>query len=600
MTFQNRGDEDERVQSSESGGAQHEQVIPRNHSNPLTLVPSLLPAVGSGYGLSDSNIAGFGSVAEEPANAGNHYPPSSTALHDPFQWDAGHWANLNAYGSSSMRETQPSMPMSTMNSDANNFSIWESSFPNVLQSPTDYGASSYTQLLPSASTTSPYQDSSYPTSTFQADANIAQFPYQMIPETDQIQGDQNNEANALVAQLPVGPLGIVDDNPATSASKRKRKRVKAAPQPSTTKKTVATRKRLAKSNKQEPAPAMREPSNCLRCRVYKEDCDENTPCSTCIRKLKKGGRIWKQPCYRGWLGNVVAFRLSNSDLGQVRATYPELAWSAEDTKIHKVVFGYAFPRSYDTPKFVLDCRMFKPTPKQRFDTSSMTDIVGKFLIECQPIFQENILTWETDEILRLTYAEAIRFATKHESQAVRQALRVKSFASQQIDLLDTALGIEVIHDPNFFFPGYRPLPMYLMYQCDLTINLVIDVAKQDAMEQLNSMIFYQDRFKCWFEVFLCVFLVLWTIENAYLWQVKHQGQLLETQRFASMSFVTRLMLEEWDNSAENLLEHFRAVIRGHLPFSDDGGKMVDLAELDPESSEYVNRIRNLMQRRPGT
>jgi hypothetical protein len=67
-----------------------------------------------------------------------------------------------------------------------------------------------------------------------------------------------------------------------------------------------------------------------------------------------------------------------------------------------------------------------------------------------------------------------------------------------------------------------------------------------------------------------------------------------------MSFVTRLMLEEWDNSAENLLEHFRAVIRGHLPFSDEEGKMVGLAELDPESLEYVNRIRNLMQRRPGT
>jgi hypothetical protein len=181
----------------------------------------------------------------------------------------------------------------------------------------------------------------------------------------------------------------------------------------------------------------------------------------------------------------------------------------------------------------------------------MTDIMGKFLIECQPIFQENILTWETDEILRLTYAEAIRFATKHESQAVQQALRVKSFASQQIDLLDTALGIEVIHDPNFFFPGYRPLPMYLMYQCDLTINLVIDVAKQDAMEQLNSMIFYQDRFKCWFEVFLCVFLVLWTIENAYLWQVKHQGQLLETVSTASI-LVSQPMLV---NAASRSLIH---------------------------------------------
>jgi hypothetical protein len=78
MTSQNRGNEDERVQPSECGGVQHEQVFPRNHSSPLTLVRSLLPAVGSEYGFSDSNIAGFGSVAEEPANAGNHYPPSST------------------------------------------------------------------------------------------------------------------------------------------------------------------------------------------------------------------------------------------------------------------------------------------------------------------------------------------------------------------------------------------------------------------------------------------------------------------------------------------------------------------------------------------
>jgi hypothetical protein len=41
----------------------------------------------------------------------------------------------------------------------------------------------------------------------------------------------------------------------------------------------------------------------------------------------------------------------------------------------------------------------------------------------------------------------------------------------------------------------------------------------------------------------------------------------ETNTLAKVSYITRSMTEEWEYSANNLLAHFRCVLRGMVPFS---------------------------------
>jgi hypothetical protein len=91
------------------------------------------------------------------------------------------------------------------------------------------------------------------------------------------------------------------------------------------KRTKAKRKRLDADQKQK-VKRVRRLGACLRCRMYREpvrntptsnvklirlQCDESTPCLSCTRRAASA-TLFKQPCYRESLDNVVAFRLGRS------------------------------------------------------------------------------------------------------------------------------------------------------------------------------------------------------------------------------------------------------------------------------------------------
>jgi hypothetical protein len=57
------------------------------------------------------------------------------------------------------------------------------------------------------------------------------------------------------------------------------------------------------------------------------------------------------------------------------------------------------------------------------------------------------------------------------------------------------------------------------------------------------------------------------------------------------------MLEEWQYSAEVLISHFRCVLRGQSPFSQDTDESADniaQMDLDPESILYLNKMKSLV------
>lgn len=97
-------------------------------------------------------------------------------------------------------------------------------------------------------------------------------------------------------------------------------------------------------------------------------------------------RVFKQPCYREPLSNVVPFRLSegllpcqryfsaddskgNAGLGQLRATYPKVQWSGEDLEVKKVSLVqhlFSCPDE-NAPIITYKLRKFIPGPRDSID-----------------------------------------------------------------------------------------------------------------------------------------------------------------------------------------------------------------------------------------
>lgn len=56
------------------------------------------------------------------------------------------------------------------------------------------------------------------------------------------------------------------------------------------------------------------------------------------------------------------------------------------------------------------------------------------------------------------------------------------------------------------------------------------------------------------------------------------------------------MLDTWEDAAQNLTEHFRAVCRGHIPLNMVWSKAdQDAAEVDDQSLRFIAQLRELEQ-----
>ena len=144
-----------------------------------------------------------------------------------------------------------------------------------------------------------------------------------------------------------------------------------------------------------------------------------------------------------------------------------------------------------------------------------------FAAKAQPLLEENTIFNTNDEILKLTVAEARRYAGVHKNATIEHTLKVRCMAMQTIVLHESDLQIPLAEDPNFMHPGDRPFPTFMLYQLDLTTNEIIDEHKKLVMKQLNKLIFGSNAISAWYEVFLNIYLILSTIEAAYTNQLKY-------------------------------------------------------------------------------
>ena len=151
-----------------------------------------------------------------------------------------------------------------------------------------------------------------------------------------------------------------------------------------------------------------------------------------------------------------------------------------------------------------------------------------FLDQCQPSLEAYILKTTEDEILKLTLAEAHRYAELHDSADVLRALKVRSFAVRRLELQQSELGIPIIDDEECLHHGHRPMPRFLNYQVDIMMNFVIDAHRIAVLKRLKSLIFGTNPIKAWYEAYLLTYLLLSTIDYAYHWQLRYSEKRRDT------------------------------------------------------------------------
>ena len=149
---------------------------------------------------------------------------------------------------------------------------------------------------------------------------------------------------------------------------------------------------------------------------------------------------------------------------------------------------------------------------------------------CQPFMEELAAHCTTDEILKLTLAEASRYASLYPKSTVRNALKVRLFVlrGQRIQETGLASEIPVVNDPACRWHNQRPWPPYLNYQLDNIQNQIIDKHRKIVIKSLKGMIFGKNAISKWYEAYLNIYLLLSTLEWAYQWQQQYVDRQIGT------------------------------------------------------------------------
>ena len=144
-------------------------------------------------------------------------------------------------------------------------------------------------------------------------------------------------------------------------------------------------------------------------------------------------------------------------------------------------------------------------------------------------------------------------------------------------------------------------------------NLLMEkmrVLKIHVLSVLRRMIAAQGR-KHWFQIYLTISILLLNLESVYRNQCRQIQRYKEpVSRTPNHHLVREVdqcrlqtkqqqsLLHTWDDAAQNLIAHFRAVCRGNIPLNMNWSKEdQDAAEMDGHSLECITQLRGIVQAR---
>ncbi|UPL00332.1 hypothetical protein LCI18_011266 [Fusarium solani-melongenae] len=370
---------------------------------------------------------------------------------------------------------------------------------------------------------------------------------------------------------------------------------------------------------------------CLRCRIYKEKCDLNMPCSRCVQ-VAGSVKLFRQPCQRVDLTDVIPFRTGNARVGQTNSVFPKLLWSIESpirtTSVTHFVEGVDVA---SLPTLSLMCRQFSPTQDDVLYEHYEDAHGNVMVVTCPPVACINIATPRTKRALEEYMQKIWPFAVREMldtlkdeiyRQGLTEANRLASLSSNPIPMLQKALEILACVHLNFDTPilvgdtldvpilrdkrspihGRYPVPSVLDFQLDTLCIHHMQKLMKAVSRALKQVIFSKERQSRWYEIFLTIFVLLVSIEQVYLTQCEYlRGASIATDGvniFAQASPVTNHMLGLWRASAKYLLYHYRCVMKGTLPFSSSFNlKGEGYATLDTEAIKYIRNTAALVRER---
>ena len=178
-----------------------------------------------------------------------------------------------------------------------------------------------------------------------------------------------------------------------------------------------------------------------------------------LLKFQATAKIFRFPCKKPTLHDVVPFRPGNARAGEKQSTFPQLVWSySEPERTTYICQNFAVRSSRRVPSMPVRCRRFVPRPndvlvenyegfngetipvhspafacvllpprfpcllvysfwyffKVDIDTPRMRRALEAYIKDSQSLLIEDILTTVNDEIYRLGLCEAVRFASDWE------------------------------------------------------------------------------------------------------------------------------------------------------------------------------------------
>ncbi|KAB8345938.1 hypothetical protein FH972_022990 [Carpinus fangiana] len=345
---------------------------------------------------------------------------------------------------------------------------------------------------------------------------------------------------------------------------------------------------------------MRSIKSCSRCRKFNVKCDPGFPCNQC-QAVALSVRSYHEPCYRDRLENAVTARHDS--------TYPA----------KRVSIGWILPGALpiQLPPIEACCRRYHVEDASEYiftwtadgttktlelppygwsDQSEILEAVRKFIEDNW----SNIIAYmerrAEDEISRLSLKEARRYATATGSDIVNLALRIRAatFFSASRGRLEGSetLGIPIQDYSSSEKCGVTeyderaadeiPIPFMLKEQVDVAALLTIKTYQRSLLRKLQKLIFSKSKtIKPWYEIYLATYIAISNLENAH-------GE----------AFLIKEQIAEYNYSANNILHHFRYILRGPAMFKLAKERPTELrnrVELDEEAMTYMNNIIPLLR-----
>lgn len=360
-------------------------------------------------------------------------------------------------------------------------------------------------------------------------------------------------------------------------------------------------------------------------------CDLGTPCSAC-EQVSSSARIPRGPCVHPRLDTVQAFRAGDGDNGTLVPTLPKLRWP-HSSQSRQVEITWDFsPEVVSHPPFLrLEVCEFEPNGETLAEEWTSDDCaesqvlllpalacrnievatkaIGDFLNDCQLSLERTISDLSDDPLILMTWNEVLRVRQTHHSKTLSNAVRIYTSTLLNTEYLMSVdantFGRPDVPNPPFFFKERSGglLPPQLTFQLQTIIAMTQTRLQLAVIKDLKRMIFAQNRRVHWRTIFLTTFILFSSIELVY----RKQRDFLRAKRGISqpyrnnVSFVTQYMMNQWEKTAENLISHYRFVMRGQVLFSQPEGrdfeKNLGDAGLDRQGEDFVRNVRRVLESR---